>query len=312
MTARAIIDFHHFAKSLENPQEAFFFGSFFLSISVILGGIQLYGITYGPAPAWLITAIRVLFWIYAAGSLINSIQQYWVFIIRSPSHPIKFSPPWFLAGYSGMLTGTIASLIAQSQPPAQRLPIIVGGCAFQGFGWLLSSVLLVLYILTLVERGLPPPHVRPAMFIPVGSAAYTVVALIGQARAIPTSYGYFAKHPSAAETLQVVALFVGIFLWLFSFWLFALAVLGCVWGIPKMGFALPWWAFVFPNVGFTLATVHIGNELESEGILWVGSVMTVLLVAIWLFTAMMCIRAVILGQIVFPGKDEDKNMIKAE
>lgn len=182
----------------------------------------------------------------------------------------------------------------------------------QGFGWLISLVLIVMYIVRLMEKGLPPPAVRPGMFIPVGSAAYTVIALIGQARAIPTSYGYFAAHPSAAETLQVIALFISIFLWLFSFWLFCIAALACVWAIPQMGFSLPWWAFIFPNVGFTVATVEIGRELGSEGILWVGSVMTILLVAIWLFTAFMCVRAVAMKQIIFPGKDEDRDMFKQE
>jgi hypothetical protein len=40
---------------------------------------------------------------------------------------------------------------------------------------------------------------------------------------------------------------------------------------------------VFPNVGFTIATINIGHALMSEGILWLGSVMTIMLVAIYLF-----------------------------
>lgn len=308
MLTRAILDFPRFKRSFVHPPESFFFGSFWLSISVILGGIQLYGLTQGPGGAWLVAAIRILYWIYAACSLLNAIQQYWVFIIRTPRHPIPFNPSWFLAGYSAMLTGTIASLIAPSQLPEHRVPIIVSGCAYQGFGWLISMVLIVMYIIRLMECGLPPPPVRPGMFIPVGSAAYTIIALIGQARAIPPSYGYFAAHPSSADTLQTLALFVGIFLWIFSFWLFAIAVLACVWAVPHMGFALPWWAFIFPNVGFTVATVMLGRELESDGVLWVGSVMTIGLVAIWCFTAGMCVRAVMRGEIVWPGRDEDKDM----
>ena len=134
--------------------------------------------------------------------------------------------------------------------------------------------------------------------------------MIGLSNALPTSYGYFATHPSAAETLHTLAVFTSIFLWMLSFWVFTLAVLGCLKSIPHMGFALPWWALVFPHVGFTLATVRIGEELGSEAILWVGSVMTVLLVATWLMTAGMCVRAVALGQILWPGKDEDRAMFK--
>jgi hypothetical protein len=43
----------------------------------------------------------------------------------------------------------------------------------------------------------------------------------------------------------------------------------------------------------------------SEGVLWLGSVMTVLLVVMWLFVGGMHIRAVLKGDILWPGKDED-------
>jgi len=202
-------------------------------------------------------------------------------------------------------------MIAGSQPAEKRMAILVSGVAFQGFGFLWSMVLVVMYVVQLMERGLPPPAVRPGMFIPVGTPAYTIIAFVGQARAIPTSYGYFAAHPSAAETLRTLALFVSIALWVFTFWLFAIAVLGCLWALKrpgKMGFALPWWAFIFPNVGFVVATVDLGLEMGSEGVLWVGSALTIGLVGIWLVTVGMCVRAVVLGEILWPGKDEDKNL----
>ncbi|KAF2869938.1 voltage-dependent anion channel [Massariosphaeria phaeospora] len=306
MTTRLLLFPHRFKHSFHHPTESFFFGSFWLSIAVILCGTQLYGVS--PTRPWLIPALRISYWIYATISLLNAIQQYWLFMRRAPAKPVPMNPAWFLPGYSAMLTGTVASIIAGSQPPEHRLPVIVSGCAFQGFGWLLSCIWIGMYVARLMESGLPPPDVRPGMFIPVGTAAYTIVALIGQARAIPPEHAYFAAHPGAAETLQTLALFVGVFLWLFSFWLFAVAVLACVAGIPEMGFTLSWWAFVFPNVGFAVATVEIGRELGSQGVLWVGSGMTVGLVVVWLFTAGACVRAVVKRRILWPGRDEDKDM----
>ena len=218
-------------------------------------------------------------------------------------------PSLFLAGYSAMLTGTVASLVAGSQTDGRAVKVVVSGVAWQGFGWCVSLIAIVGFVRNLLDNGFPPAQLRPALFIPVGSGAYTIVALIGLANAVPDGMaeGYFAKHPAAPEILRVLALFTGIFLYVFSFWLFAIALLGNVGVVGKMPFSLTWWAFIFPNVGFTLSTGVLGRELESEGILWVASVMTVLLVVIWLVTVVGCVRAVWRKQIVWPGRDEDRD-----
>lgn len=48
--------------------------------------------------------------------------------------------------------------------------------------------------------------------------------------------------------------------------------------------------------------------LKSEAINGVASALTLLLVIMWLITAVFCARALFLGQIMWPGKDEDKTM----
>jgi tellurite resistance protein TehA-like permease len=299
----------HFFTSFTDPKESFFLGSFWLSLSTIIGGIQVYGVTHGPAYPWLLDAVYILYWLYAGFSLLNSILQYWVLMTWSRQRPVTYTPSVFLAGYSAMLTGTIASLVAGHQSPERATLVIVSGVAYQGFGWCISFVAIVAFVRNVLDSGLPPPGLRPGMFIPVGACAYTVVALIGQANAIPEdpSYGYFAKHPGAAEILRVMALFTGVFLWIFAFWLFAVAFLSNISVMGRMTFSLTWWAFIFPNVGFTLSTSMIGQELGSEAILWVASIMTVLLVSIWLISAAGCVRAVWKGTIVWPGRDEDKD-----
>jgi len=58
-------------------------------------------------------------------------------------------------------------------------------------------------------------------------------------------------------------------------------------------------------VGFTIATINIGEALMSEGILWITSIMTIILVGVWLFVGSMHARAVWQKRILWPGKDED-------
>lgn len=287
-------------KSLTNPPEAYFTGSLWLSIATIIMCMQRFAVPHaGP---WVIVAIRILFWTYAAITLAYNIVIFVVMFVICPLKPGSMSPPMFLMIYNAMLTGTVASSIAASQPLSQRMDIIVAGIAFQGLGWMLCTLFLPLFVGSMLINGLGPANLRPGLFISVGSSGYTIVALIGCAKAIPDGYGYFANHPTASETLNVMALWISIFLWLFTFWLFAIALVAhvpiimskCGDGLlqPQMSFALPWWAIIFPNVGFTIATIRIGEELESNAIAWLATVMTILVFAAWLVDLFLHLKSI--------------------
>ncbi|KAF7538691.1 hypothetical protein G7054_g2678 [Neopestalotiopsis clavispora] len=263
---------------------------------------------------WIIVAIRVLFWIYAACTLIYS-TTIPVILFNRRLDVFKMNPAIFFTVFNVMLTGTIAASIAQQQPPEQRLRIIVAGIAYQGLGWILCLIYMPWFMGTLWMSGLSPPDQRPGLFMPVGSAGYTIVSLIGCSQALPRDYAYFSTHPTGVEVLQIVADWASIFLWLFAFWIFAVALIANLpvavpyrngrFAAPQMGFKLSWWAIIFPNVGFTIATGFIGNVLESAAIQWVCTVMTVLLFAFWLMDLVLHLKAVVTGRIMWPGKDED-------
>lgn len=145
------------------------------------------------------------------------------------------------------------------------------------------------------------------MFISVGPPAFTGLAVIGMSNNIPANYGYFASHPTAIESLRQIALVFAIFIWGLAFWFFSISLVSCLAVAKKMSFHLVWYAYVFPNVGLTIAVIQIGRGLESNAVQWVGSIMTILLVATWLFVMGAHARALWRGDILWPGKDEDKD-----
>lgn len=60
-----------FKQSFIKPPECFFYGSWWLTIATIIICMQRFGVPHsGP---WLIVAIRVCFWIYAACTLLSTI-----------------------------------------------------------------------------------------------------------------------------------------------------------------------------------------------------------------------------------------------
>ncbi|UNI16488.1 hypothetical protein JDV02_002919 [Purpureocillium takamizusanense] len=288
-------------RSFVAAPECFFYGSFWLSVATVIIGAQRYGVPHaGP---WLVVALRVCFWAYAGVVLVSATAHMVAIFCLTPVTALGIHPAWFLLFYNVMLTGTVAGTLVESQPPAQRLPMMVAGVAYQGFGWLGCVMLLTWMFGHLMEKGWPVASRTPGLFITVGSVGYTIVAFIGLARAAPEGYGYFAVHPSAREVLLVLATWTSVFMWLFELWLFALALLitlasmvakredGQQWAW-QLSFNNTWWAMIFPNVGFTLSTVYLGQELGSEAVLWVSTAMTVLVVAAWLMNMVLMVKSV--------------------
>lgn len=62
---------------------------------------------------------------------------------------------------------------------------------------------------------------------------------------------------------------------------------------------------VFPNSGFIIATINIGNSLQDEIILYVANGLTVAILLMWAFVLYHNVRAVIVQDIMYPGRDED-------
>lgn len=205
-----------------------------------------------------------------------------------------------------MFAGTIAGIVGRTQPPESRVPILMAGLTMQGFGFIVSLLMYALWIGRMMQYGLPAPNLRPGMMIAVGPPSFTAVGLITISNDLPADYGYFAAHPGSIEILQVVALFSAIFIWSLAFWFFCTALISVLASFRKMSFHLVSWALVFPNVGFTIAIDNIGRGLDSPGILWVGTIMTALLVCAWLVLVICQVRAIWRKDIMMPGKDEDK------
>lgn len=239
ITTRFIFKPGALPRSLKHPQESLFFGTFWLSMPTIIAGMNNYGVsTIGAGGEWLVVTIRVLFWIYVACTLLVALFQYWYLFTAKEMTIHSMMPSWILPIFPQMLSGTVASVIASNQPPAQRLPIIVAGVTCQGLGMMVSFMLYGIYIGRLMQDGLPAPSMRPGMFIAVGPPAFTALALIGMSNALPQGYGYFAAHPMAVDVLQPLALWVAIFLWALAFWFFSIAVVSLLQGIKEMSFSL--------------------------------------------------------------------------
>lgn len=68
-----------------------------------------------------------------------------------------------------------------------------------------------------------------------------------------------------------------------------------------------WFSFVFPNTALITATFAIGKAFSCKPIQIIGCTMAILLVLMWFFVCYMMVRAIVLRQILWPQKGEDKD-----
>ncbi|KAE8378518.1 voltage-dependent anion channel [Aspergillus bertholletiae] len=302
--------------SFQQPNETHFVGTCPLAFATIIIGADSYGTSAcGP---WLQVALRVVFWIYVAISIIEAIFHNWYLYHHGMASRQPLALARLLPSFPAMLSGTIASALASKQPPGQALPMIIGGITLQGFGFLMFIFIYGEYFYRLNKRGLPKPAERPEMFIAVGPWSFTALALIGLANAavekFPSQYIISSADSTSDATVTVttgdialvIATLVGIFLWTMALFCLCIAIISMLalcklfGGVGAPGMSLPYWSMVFPNTGFVIATIRIGQVLQCEAVLWVASAMTILQVAIWLIAAVATIWAVWTRRMLWP------------
>ncbi|PLB47624.1 C4-dicarboxylate transporter/malic acid transport protein [Aspergillus steynii IBT 23096] len=270
----------------KTPQELFLVPSCLLAFATILMNTTSYATPH--VGEWLPILMNIFFWIYTGISLAISILLGWRLPSSGTSTDKHFCIVRIMPFFPPMLSGTMAGVMATSQPPSRAIPMLIGGTTMQGFGFLMFLMVLAQCFLELNSEGLPEPYFRPEMFITVGPPSFTIIAFIGMATAavekFPDHYISEATSVRTADVLLIVAVFTGILLWTLAFFLFCLSMISLLHALFKRStsFGLLWWCMVFPNTGFVLATAKISSALSSVAIGWVATAMTLLQVALWL------------------------------
>jgi C4-dicarboxylate transporter/malic acid transport protein len=296
-------------RSITHPREGFFFPTFFLSIATIITSTQRYCVPEDPEAARatahsLLWAIQIAFWIYVVLTTSVAVGQY-SYVFATHSFGLQtMMPTSILPIFPIMLSGTIASVISETQPATSGVPIVVAGLTCQGLGIAVAFMMYAHMVGRLMQSGLPNREHRTGLFMCVGPPAFTALAFIGMAGGLPKNFDHDMDGLLDTAFIETMGLVGAGFLWALSFWWFGIAVLAVALSPPKH-FHLGWWAAVFPNTGFTLATIALGNAFRNDGTLWFATAMSILLLLTYLFVLYHHVRAVIVQDILYPGRDED-------
>lgn len=302
LIARFILFPDMFKQSITHAREGFFVPTVLLSIATLITSTERYVVS--PDDRKVVGAVQWSFWGYMAVSIVMAVAQYGFVFSRHRLRLENMMPTWLLPIFPVMLTGTIASVIADTQPDIAAVPIVGAGLTCQGLGLSVAGMMYALMVGRLFSAGLPDREHRPGLFMCVGPPAFTALALVGMGNGLPDGLDANADGAVDALMLRTLSVVGAVFLWALSFWWFGVAAMAVMMAPPRY-YHFGWWASVFPNSGFTLATIALGRAMRCEAILHAATGMSVVVVVAYLFVFCHLVRAVWLQDIMYPGRDED-------
>jgi tellurite resistance protein TehA-like permease len=222
------------------------------------------------------------------------------------------TPVWIFPAYPLLIIGPHAGNLAPKiSDPYKALNVILSGYVIQGIGFLVSLMIYSAFLYRLMTQKLPKESLRPGMFISVGPSGFTIAGIVTMGQQLPkiVPADFMGDGELAGKVSMICANWMGLWLWGLALWFFFVSV-GAHWSCAtkgKMDFAMTWYSFIFPNTALTTATFAIAKALDgNRPIQYVGCAMTVCLVVAWFLVFGMMVRAVLLKQVLWPQKQEDR------
>ncbi|GAB7363646.1 hypothetical protein MBLNU230_g4216t1 [Neophaeotheca triangularis] len=300
-----------FKASILHPTESLFIPAWLISVGIVFTNITQYGTTQDQAGEWLTSVMVVLFWCYCGLAVAFSCGIYLVMWSTQTFTISQMTPVWIFPAYPLLIIGPHAGVLANNVEGPQALYIIIGGFVFQGIGFLVSLMIYAAFLYRLMTQKLPKESLRPGMFISVGPSGFTIAGIINMGQRLPdvVTADFMGDGEFAGKVSKVMANWMGLWLWGLAFWFFIVSV-GAHWSCVRHGrmtFAMTWYSYIFPNTALTTSTFAVARALDSRAIRILGCVMTCLLILGWMLVFMMMIRAVIVKDILWPQKQEDRD-----
>ncbi|KAL2354253.1 voltage-dependent anion channel [Cryomyces antarcticus] len=223
----------------------------------------------------------------------------------------QMTPVWIFPAYPLLIVGPHAGQMSSKISRTRALDVIIGGVMIQGIGFMVSLMIYSAFLYRLMTQKLPKESIRPGMFISVGPTGFTISGMIDMGRNLPRVIpdNFMGNGQLAGQVSMILANWIGIWLWGLALWFFLVST-GVHWSCVsrgRMDFAMTWYSFIFPNTALTTATFAVANALDNQPIRILGCVMVCLLVLVWMCVFAAMIRAVVMKDILWPQKQEDRD-----
>lgn len=294
---------------LFHPTQSLFLGTLAMGFATIVNMCAL-----SAAPAWgprFALFTWALWWIDAALSIVICIGLPFLQFTRHNQSLDKVTGVWFLPVVSTIVAAASGGIVAEILPPAHARLTLVVSWILWGTGFPLAILLMALYYGRLSIYKIPPASLIISAFLPLGPCGQGAFGLLQMSYALKRIMRKDGHALVAGETMDEAQLFasaiyastipVALVIWgLGLVWLaIAIGFLIDLALVSRLTFNLGWWGFTFPLGVFCTATTQLGKELDSGAFKVIGTVLSLVEVALWLYIAVRTLIGAASGKLFF-------------
>ncbi|KAL7272795.1 hypothetical protein RUND412_004382 [Rhizina undulata] len=315
--ARFLVNIRLIPASIAHPAEGLFVSTFATALGILL----LDGTTYSEKMHTANGAIlRDFYWIFLVLALIFAIGTPLVQFMqatqmrereRDVAHGGQdLSPLAAQTVYPLLLVGPAAAIVVAHMDVITQhhlvTPIIITGVAFQGMGTLVSLLYLPKFIESLHNYSVPSVFNRPYMFLSVAPPAYTAYGFSLLAEQCLLHFpdkivpGGGIEIIGGGVAMYYIGLTIALMFWGLAAWLFTIGFFANFTTVAHLDVGttgLQMFSYVFPNVGFALASITLSRIFGHPKLLAVLSeILGLGIVVGWLFVIIAAMFGVFSGR----------------
>lgn len=206
---------------------------------------------------------------------------------------------WLLPIVATIVASATGSYVADVLKNDQHaLWTIITSYILWGCGVPVAMMMLVIYFQRLIIYGMPPKEALMSDFIPLGPLGQGSAAILQLGQDAMKLFGrndFIPMAPMAGQFFYVAGILMSLVMWGFGLvWLFyAVASMSH----NKIPFNLGWWAIIFSLGVYTVATTTLAKEMPSLFFKVLGTIISVIVVLLWIMVSVGTIRATVSGQL---------------
>lgn len=209
----------------------------------------------------------------------------------------KMTATWLLPIVPAVVASGTGGLVASIVPhPTLQVITIIFSYILFSVGIAVSFSIIVIYLHRLTIYHFPPNEVIVSVFLPLGPLGQGTFAVLQMATSLRPISSHLVGGTMMGDIIYWLSVVLALSLWSYGiFWL-----LVAVYILPTrspLTFNMGHWAFTFPLGVFISGTFALGKALQVSAFNYIGAVLLVILVILWLCVGTLTLRGAIKGSL---------------